>query len=425
MVKLEIKKEKIGMKKTIVWGCGRKLQKIIETFPVLIEYVDIFIDNCVECFCGKAVCKPNVLHVNQDSQIVICVYSSKERKEIQERIMTEFGIDERCIISENAWLIEELSEHEDILLRPTSVRLEGSTLCQLNCTSCAMRLREYGKLGKGYLKFKDFKEFIENNNFVRNIELSNYGEVFLNPDLKEIIHYAGVEGIQITMNNGVNFNYVRDEVIEEMVRSGAVTSMTVSIDGASQEIYEKYRRNGSFQHVIENIRKLNAVKKKYHSKYPNIRWQYILFEHNECDVEQAKQVAEDLNIDIFFKLDWGNHEWIPKDREKLEAITKMKYFSRPEYEAGTGRPYIMHSICAGMIFQPQINYDGRLLGCCAVNLSDWGQNVFQSGIITAVNDRRYRDAILMLLGKGGMVVDDDSPCAKCRWLSLPKAHILL
>ena len=40
------------------------------------------------------------------------------------------------------------------------------------------------------------------------------------------------------------------------------TGLTFSIDGTSQETYEKYRRNGNFNNVIENIKKIKFTKRK-------------------------------------------------------------------------------------------------------------------------------------------------------------------
>ena len=400
------------MMRTAVWGCGRKLKEIMESFVGLLDCVDFLIDSRADSFMGREVSRPDILSGIEDCQVVICVYSQRQREEILEMITSEFKVSPMNVITENQWLIEVLSTHENVFIRPTSVCLEASTLCQLNCVSCGMRLDNYGNLGAGYLKFFDFKHFIDNNSYIKNIELSNYVEVFLNPELKEIIHYAGIKGIQLTMDSGVNFNDVDDEVIEEMIKSGAVHSMLVSIDGASQEVYQKYRRNGNLYQVLENIKKLNAAKKKFGSKYPILRWQYVLFEHNENEVGRAKELAASLGMDIAFKLDWTRKEWVPKDRNKLEELTGMKQFNRIEYEKSTGNPYLVNSICRRMIFQPQINYDGRLLGCCTVRHSDWQQNVFEAGLLPAINSKGYKDAILVLLGKEELQ-REDTPCAKC------------
>ena len=51
-----------------------------------------------------------------------------------------------------------------------------------------------------------------------------------------------------------------------------------------------------------------------------------------------------------------------------------------------------------MIKSPQINWDGRLFGCCMTYSTDWGKNVFKEGLIESVNSDYYRHAIYKLLG---------------------------
>lgn len=53
----------------------------------------------------------------------------------------------------------------------------------------------------------------------------------------------------------------------------------------------------------------------------------------------------------------------PKDREKLERITGLKYFSMEEYNRNHNSVYGA-DFCYQTLFSPQINFDGRLLECC-------------------------------------------------------------
>ena len=72
-----------------------------------------------------------------------------------------------------------------------TIRLDASTVCQLRCPSCstAKGLID-GNLGSKTLKFEDFKKIVDRNPWVRGIELSNWGEIFLNRDLLKIAEYA-------------------------------------------------------------------------------------------------------------------------------------------------------------------------------------------------------------------------------------------
>ena len=77
---------------------------------------------------------------------------------------------------------------------PRSVRLEACNMCQLNCPACYVRKNEQSIInnagGFGYLKFQDFKNFVDKYDFIKEIKLANNGEIFLNPELDEIIKYA-------------------------------------------------------------------------------------------------------------------------------------------------------------------------------------------------------------------------------------------
>ena len=144
-------------------------------------------------------------------------------------------------------------------IKPKKVRLEAATVCQLRCPTCPTTQGEIKKtLGAGFLKLKDFQRLVDENPWVSQIELSNWGEIFLNPDLLGILEYAYKKNVALHADNGVNLNTVSDTVLEAMVNY-SFRSVTCSIDGASDETYSIYRRKGNFEKVIENIRKINHL----------------------------------------------------------------------------------------------------------------------------------------------------------------------
>jgi hypothetical protein len=69
-------------------------------------------------------------------------------------------------------------------IKPTQIRLEVSSLCQLRCPSCPTTSKAiHPAVGSGFLKLRDFQSLLDQNPWIREIELSNYGEIFLNPHL--------------------------------------------------------------------------------------------------------------------------------------------------------------------------------------------------------------------------------------------------
>lgn len=80
-------------------------------------------------------------------------------------------------------------KYADAVYLPSKVRLESCTLCQLKCKCCYMR-NDVNTVGIGYLRFADFMRFVDRHPYVKEIEISNSGEIFLNKDLPAIMEYA-------------------------------------------------------------------------------------------------------------------------------------------------------------------------------------------------------------------------------------------
>lgn len=269
---------------------------------------------------------------------------------------------------------------------PEKVRLEASTVCQLKCAGCDFQKGGSDNLGRGFLTIENFKKFCDMNPFVRRIELSNYGEIFLNPDLVKIMHYAKEKGVKLTAKNGSNFNTVSDEQMRALVETG-FHKIILSIDGASQQTYSKYRIGGNFDRVIENVRKLQAIKKQAGSKLPRLVWQFVLMEHNELEVGKAKELAAELEIPIYFKTNW-DETYKPVNREYLVKETGMTELTRAEHYA-VHKVDPIDAICSQIFIGPQINWDGRLLGCCKLMYADFGVNVFDIGLENALRSPKY------------------------------------
>jgi MoaA/NifB/PqqE/SkfB family radical SAM enzyme len=285
---------------------------------------------------------------------------------------------------------------------PESVRLDASTLCQLNCVDCYMRKENYCGLGAGYLKYADFVKFLEMNPFVKKIELSNSGEMFMNPDLLKIIEYAHQKGIRLIAFNGVNFNSVSDEMLEALVKF-QFYGLNLSIDGASQEVYVKYRRGGNFDKVIANIKKVNAYKEQYHSAYPILRWQYIVMEQtdNENEMRKAYKMAKELNMRMFYKQDWSGY--VPKNRQVIEELTGDL---RTEISISENVKWVP---CCQLWLTPQINWNGRFLACCC-GMNEFDINVFETGLEKCLKSKLIKNSKRMLMTG---ISCEESACYKC------------
>jgi len=294
------------------------------------------------------------------------------------------------------------------------VKLEASSRCQLKCVVCPTAKGENrkGTIGWGDLTLETFERFVRNNRRIRHIELSNWGEIFLNPALNEILSVAHRRGIKLTANNGVNFNSVRDDTLEALAKY-RFRSLTIAIDGATPESYREYRRGGDFNRVIANIEKLNQFKRRHRSRYPVLTWQFVIFGHNEHELDRARAMARSLGMNFsptFNAEGWGPQFSPVKDRDLVRARSGIGAASFTEFREKYRRELVMP--CQDMWLSPQINWDGKMLGCCVNVWGDYG-NVFESSLDECLAGEKYRYAQKMLLGHAA--ARSDIPCVKCHF----------
>lgn len=295
-------------------------------------------------------------------------------------------------------------------VNPRTIRIEASSFCQLRCPSCPTTSRAiHPAVGSGFLRPEDFHKLLDENPAVKAVELSNYGEIFLNPRLLEILKLAHDRNVAVMASNGVNLNNVREEVLEGVVKY-KLRLMSCSIDGATQNTYQRYRVRGNFDTVIGNIKKINHYKQLHRSPFPYLRWQFIVFGHNEHELPAARRMAQELGMDIVVKLAWDADLSPVTDKETARRATMTGAASREEYKERYGKDY-MQSLCHQLWDDPQINWDGKVLGCCRNFWGDFGGNAFTDGLVASLNNEKIDYARKML--RGHVPARDGVPCTTC------------
>lgn len=300
---------------------------------------------------------------------------------------------------------------------PTKIRLDVCNLCQLNCVKCWIRRdeelikKEAG--GFGYVPFKTFKDFIDRHPFIKDIEISFNGEIFLNPELEDIIKYAYEKGVNLTAYTGVNLNYLPESTAEALVKY-KFTGLVVSVDGASPETYIQYRRGGDFNTVINNIKKINYYKAKYNSELPYLTYKFLLFGHNEHEIQKAKQLAKDLNMHIKFELN-AFPDFSPlKNKEQVLAdtgLSKVESFGEKVFE-NFKKDNTEFVFCKQMVEEPIFNWNGDLFGCCLNYLHPFGVNIFKDGMLKALNNKKFL-YVKTMLADFSVKPDPDTFCYEC------------
>lgn len=293
---------------------------------------------------------------------------------------------------------------------PVSIQVDASLNCQLACPLCPTadgRLRP--TLGAGHLKLADFEALLQRNPQLAHVELSNYGEMFLNPQLSDILACAFEHKVTVSGANGVNLNYAREDVLEALVRY-RVRALTCSIDGARQETYARYRVNGNLNRVLAHIDKIREHRARLQSAFPLLGWQFVVFGHNEHELGTARAMAAERGMEFIPKLNWDANYSPVRNNDLVRIETGLGAASRAEYREHLGAEYT-RQICLQLWHAPVLNWNGALLGCCVNYWSDFGVNAFTSSLAEAMASPKLEYARRMLTGEADP--RDDIPCTSC------------
>lgn len=293
---------------------------------------------------------------------------------------------------------------------PAAVQIDASAHCQLACPLCPTADgRTRPGLGQGHLKPTDFRALLDGNPGIVHVELSNYGEMFLNPQLPEILACAHERQVTVSGGNGVNLNNAREEALEAVVKY-KVRTLTCSIDGATPETYARYRVNGDLERVLGNIDRIREYRQTYGSAFPLLDWQFVVFGHNEHELNAARTLAEKRGMGFLPRLSWDDDHSPVRNQELVRLETGLGAATRREYREKRGAGYA-REICFQLWRQPVLNWDGRMMGCCVNYWQDFGVNAFTEGLSAAANHPNMEYARRMLTGQAE--ARPEIPCTQC------------
>jgi MoaA/NifB/PqqE/SkfB family radical SAM enzyme len=146
---------------------------------------------------------------------------------------------------------------------------------------------------KSDMSLEDFKLVIDKiYKKTYHLVLYGYGEPFLHPDFLEMLKYAKSKNMFVITHSNLNTVLPADELVNL-----GVDTIHMSIDGITQETYEKYRVNGSLPLVISNIKNIIKAREKLHKTTPKLLWQFIVFEHNKHEIDDLKKLVKELGVD--------------------------------------------------------------------------------------------------------------------------------
>ncbi|BFR50064.1 radical SAM protein [Nitratidesulfovibrio sp. HK-II] len=221
---------------------------------------------------------------------------------------------------------------------PFDLTVDCATLCQLHCPYCAVG---NGTIRRGRALMETALHERLAANVAPDLFLAWYfsaGEPLLHPRLHEhLARTAGEEAFTVVSTNlSVPLSPARQEAL---LRSG-LGMLSASVDGASAATYGQYRRGGDFALVMDNLAGLARRKREMGLQFPLLEWRFLLFAHNQHEVDTARSLAADMGLDL---LEFFPGYALPPGDPGEQGVHPMtapmpgRAISGPAYEAGLAR----------------------------------------------------------------------------------------
>ncbi len=247
---------------------------------------------------------------------------------------------------------------------PEALSFETSAVCNLHCPECAVGMGILLRKNN-FPEFKDFKKVIDElYPYLWHLFLYFQGEPFLNKNFFDYVKYATDKNIYVAVST--NGHFITEEIAYKMVDYG-LNEIIISLDGMKQESYEKYRKGGNWQKVIESINILQKVKQEKKSKTPLVTIQFIVFSHNEHEIsdflsKKKRWGADYMELKTAQIYDLTNTSLLPNN-EKYRRYNIVNGKAVLKNKQGKGCWRMWHSMV--------ITTDGVVVPCCYDKNADY------------------------------------------------------
>lgn len=247
----------------------------------------------------------------------------------------------------------------EMSIRPSNYIIDISGRCNLSCPLCPQGtgLSEQPIKNMSLQNFETI--FKKIRAYATTITLHNWSEPFLNPEIAQIIKFINKEAPDIFLHISSNGVVLNEERIKKL--SGAkIDFLEISISGLTQNVYEKYHKNGHINRVFNNI---GLLIKRRDINIKKLSIKYLQFDYNIVSYFKLKNELL-KNINLTQLPEFVRIDIIPGYVTAAVSDFEKKY-STELYSQNTKR-IPMKDTCNYLFDQLVIRADGEMFPCCVV-----------------------------------------------------------
>ncbi len=180
---------------------------------------------------------------------------------------------------------------------PTMMTIGNTHKCNLTCNMCFKQLDDVDNMSlpdMGWQRFASLGHELFPH--LRHVALTVSGEPLISRTIFEELDLMASYGVRGSLTtNGMPL--ARKGLMEHLLP--ALHALVVSMDGASQPVFDSIRRGASFPKVLENIRRFNAARDALprNAQRPRLEFNHILQWKNVSELPRLIELAHKLHVD--------------------------------------------------------------------------------------------------------------------------------
>lgn len=239
---------------------------------------------------------------------------------------------------------------------PIQLDFELNGTCNYNCESC--NYRQEKAVGKPEISIEDFTQIITYGvkHGLSAIRLNYHNEPLMKRDICSYIEKAKEAGI-LDVYLSTNGSLLNKDVSKKLILSG-LDRLQISIDAFSEATYEKIRRGGQYNKVVNNVNQFIKIRNSMYRKLPTVRVNYVRQPGNKDELKEFCDYWVGMGVDSVGVQDYV--DWEHADTAKYDNN-------------------VYH--CAIPYRLLVIRYNGDVLPCCMFESSNMViGNIYADGI---------------------------------------------
>jgi MoaA/NifB/PqqE/SkfB family radical SAM enzyme len=181
---------------------------------------------------------------------------------------------------------------------PNEIHIELTDKCNAQCPMCARTnvndISKTTELVKNVeITFDGFKSIVDTIKFKKYIFCGNYGDPLSAKDFLKIVEYVSDKNTEIFIHTNASLktpSYFKK--LGNILSVNPNNNVFFALDGL-EDTHSIYRQNTNFNKIIENAKSYITNTKAKST------WEYLVFKHNEHQIDIAKQKAKELRFTNF------------------------------------------------------------------------------------------------------------------------------